>query len=302
MLVLFYRLRCPDASFSTFFFEYIRVIHILKLFGIGKWIKKAIFPMTVENFPAAAVSGERIELRQEGFIEKSRISGNIFMADAAQRFSGVDSRQKKIKDTLLFQIRLIRCEEKIQISSARGTAGRKGQRYYLLCALLCGIQTDPDGIGNPARAVWGVHGRKRRRTRRQRAGKLSGLYQNFPVLCDHINMNIFSHAGCPGSAGKLIQHMPPEGFFIQSEKKLIGAKTTAAARRQEDQMDMGYRFHERFSLRRFSRSPIAIFSLVMGSSVKRRPVALYMASARAGAGVLMTISPMDLAPKGPVGS
>jgi len=47
---------------------------------------------------------------------------------------------------------------------------------------------------------------------------------------------------------------------------------------------------------------IRIFSGVIGSSLCHTPVALYMACAIAGAGVLITISPIDLAPKGPVGS
>lgn len=47
---------------------------------------------------------------------------------------------------------------------------------------------------------------------------------------------------------------------------------------------------------------MAICSGVMGSSQNRFPVALYTASAIAGRGVLMTTSPMDLAPNGPVGS
>src|SRR5699024_7974398 len=51
----------------------------------------------------------------------------------------------------------------------------------------------------------------------------------------------------------------------------------------------------------FSRER-AICSGVMGISRCHTPVARLMGGGRAGAGVLMTISPMDLAPKGPVGS
>lgn len=47
---------------------------------------------------------------------------------------------------------------------------------------------------------------------------------------------------------------------------------------------------------------MAICSGVMGSSQNRFPVALYTASASAGRGVLMTTSPMDFAPYGPVSS
>ena len=52
----------------------------------------------------------------------------------------------------------------------------------------------------------------------------------------------------------------------------------------------------------FSKTPIAICSLVIGSSLNQIPVALAIACASAGAGVLITISPMDFAPNGPVGS
>ena len=47
--------------------------------------------------------------------------------------------------------------------------------------------------------------------------------------------------------------------------------------------------------------PISTFSGVMGSSRCHTPVARKTAWAMAGEGVLMTISPMDLAPKGPEG-
>ena len=49
-----------------------------------------------------------------------------------------------------------------------------------------------------------------------------------------------------------------------------------------------------------SKSPIRTCSAVIGSVRKRSPVALYTASAIAGAGVLITISPIDFAPNGPV--
>ena len=48
--------------------------------------------------------------------------------------------------------------------------------------------------------------------------------------------------------------------------------------------------------------PIKIFSSVIGSSLILTPTALYTAFAIAGDGVLITISPMDFAPNGPVGS
>ena len=47
---------------------------------------------------------------------------------------------------------------------------------------------------------------------------------------------------------------------------------------------------------------IRIFSGVMGRLRCQAPVARKMAWVMAGAGVLITIYPMDLAPKGPVGS
>ena len=51
-----------------------------------------------------------------------------------------------------------------------------------------------------------------------------------------------------------------------------------------------------------SRLPRSTFSAVIGRWRTRTPQALYTASAIAGAGVLITISPMDFAPNGPVGS
>ena len=62
-------------------------------------------------------------------------------------------------------------------------------------------------------------------------------------------------------------------------------------------------FHKetlRFLLFHFcSGTPIAIFSGVIGSSRTQIPVALATACASAGDGVLITISPIDFAPKGP---
>jgi len=52
----------------------------------------------------------------------------------------------------------------------------------------------------------------------------------------------------------------------------------------------------------FSNMPMAIFSLVIGRDLIYKPVALYTALAKAGAGVFIGISPIDFAPKGPVGS
>ena len=52
----------------------------------------------------------------------------------------------------------------------------------------------------------------------------------------------------------------------------------------------------------FSNNPITIFSLVIGNSRIHNPVALNTAWANAGDGVLITISPIDFAPNGPVGS
>ena len=49
-------------------------------------------------------------------------------------------------------------------------------------------------------------------------------------------------------------------------------------------------------------SPRSAFSGVMGSERTWWPVAWATAEATAASGVLMTISPIDLAPKGPVGS
>lgn len=46
--------------------------------------------------------------------------------------------------------------------------------------------------------------------------------------------------------------------------------------------------------------PQYTFSAVTGNSLTLTPTALATASAMAGEGVLITISPMDLAPKGPV--
>ena len=48
--------------------------------------------------------------------------------------------------------------------------------------------------------------------------------------------------------------------------------------------------------------PIRIFSGVNGTVLCHTPVALYIACARAGAGVFITISPIDFTPKGPDGS
>jgi len=48
--------------------------------------------------------------------------------------------------------------------------------------------------------------------------------------------------------------------------------------------------------------PLHTFSGVIGSSLCHVPVALNTACAIAGEGVLITISPMDFAPNGPVGS
>ena len=50
----------------------------------------------------------------------------------------------------------------------------------------------------------------------------------------------------------------------------------------------------------FSNNPITIFSLVIGNSRIHNPVALNTAWANAGDGVLITISPIDFAPNGPV--
>ena len=47
---------------------------------------------------------------------------------------------------------------------------------------------------------------------------------------------------------------------------------------------------------------MAICSAFMGRLLKNSPVALCIALAMAGAGVFMTSSPIDFAPKGPVGS
>ena len=55
-------------------------------------------------------------------------------------------------------------------------------------------------------------------------------------------------------------------------------------------------------LRRLSYSPSSAFSGVMGSERTWWPVACATAEATAASGVLMTTSPIDLAPNGPVGS
>lgn len=51
-----------------------------------------------------------------------------------------------------------------------------------------------------------------------------------------------------------------------------------------------------------SRIPLYTFSAVIGSSRICTPTAFATAPAMAGDGVLITISPMDFAPNGPVGS
>ncbi len=55
-------------------------------------------------------------------------------------------------------------------------------------------------------------------------------------------------------------------------------------------------------LRRLAYSPSRAFSGVMGSERTWWPVACATAEATAASGVLMTTSPIDLAPNGPVGS
>ena len=87
-------------------------------------------------------------------------------------------------------------------------------------------------------------------------------------------------------------HRPPAII----RKQFIAAEAAARARRKQRDAEPDS-IHTAHSF-----SPSSSFSGVMGRWRTRTPQALYTASAMAGAGVLITHSPIDFAPKGPVGS
>ena len=81
--------------------------------------------------------------------------------------------------------------------------------------------------------------------------------------------------------------------LIERKQLVFSPKPPALPRRQQNDAQL----HASFSF-----SPRRIFSGVMGRFRILTPHAWNTASAMAGAGVLMTHSPMDFAPNGPVGS
>ena len=117
------------------------------------------------------------------------------------------------------------------------------------------------------------------------AAMLLSQARNLPAARDHGGSRCLQRY-------RRLQRIADHRSAAKTGQQFVGAEALALSRRQQNNAELHHA----------SCSPSRIFSAVIGRSRTRTPLALYTAFAMAGAGVLMTHSPMDFAPNGPVGS
>ena len=122
----------------------------------------------------------------------------------------------------------------------------------------------------------------------------NGLKARF--FCQRIDLRIADHCNFPRTwqASQRFERFSDHRSAVIERKQLVfSPKPPTLPRRQQNDAQL----HASFSF-----FPKRIFSGVTGRFRILTPHAWNTASAMAGAGVLMTHSPMDFAPNGPVGS
>lgn len=108
---------------------------------------------------------------------------------------------------------------------------------------------------------------------------------------DGLSARDLNRKACPGLAPYSGPHFPPRtsnGNCSPQFGRKVGCSFPGLGKKRR--------------LRRLAYSPSRAFSGVIGSERTWWPVACATAEATAASGVLMTTSPIDLAPNGPVGS
>ena len=126
----------------------------------------------------------------------------------------------------------------------------RGKKYKRVC-VTCSLQPVFDRPGRTVPALGRIYGSM---------CQLLSLFEKFFILADQHDLPIPVPLTYRRQSFK---HMPIHRFSIDRIKKFITAKSAAVSSR-----------HINHSNSHFSRSPIAIFSLVIGSSRNHRPVAL----------------------------